>query len=276
MANVNTTSQPGPGRQWFEKTLIQQRDGDEGIARLKHALRYWFRRDTLTPDEAFPLLIGIDPGSLADGDSHNRFLDGSLVCVAASMLAHGIEWAAESFGDVDALQNLQAVPVILDEMKRVWDSGEHPSRNAPIYFIKWAQRKGFNVPWLESARDPGLIEKEPSATASDCTSDAMPTQSVGSPVGETVNNCCAVPVTEAAIKLAREGHPLSRQRHQEHEILRVIRQLGYDPAALPKRESGRPWVKKMVREQLKFSPPVFDKAWERLRSNGEIREQAEK
>jgi hypothetical protein len=177
MANANVTSQPGPGRQWFEKTLVQQRDGEEGRARLHHALRYWFRRDTLTPGEAFPLLIGISPDSLSHGDSHFRYLDGSLVCIAASMHAHGVAWSAESFDDLTALQDLQAVPVILAEMKRVWLSGGHPPRNPPGYFIEWACRKGFNVPWLESARHLDLIEnakgKQASAVASVDATEAV-------------------------------------------------------------------------------------------------------
>ncbi|MDR6409732.1 UNVERIFIED_ORG: hypothetical protein ABIC62_002441 [Burkholderia sp. 1595] len=178
---MNGKTQPGPGRQWHEKTLVEQRGGDEGLARLHHALRYWFRRDTWTPDEAFPLLIGVSPDSLSHGDSHFRYLDDSLVCIAASMHAHGVAWSAESFDDLKALQDLQAVPVMLDEMKRVWDSGDHPPRNGPGYFIEWAQQKGFDVSWLESACDLGLIEnakgKEPSAAASVGATEAMPAPS---------------------------------------------------------------------------------------------------
>lgn len=158
MADADSMPQPGPGRQWFEKTLVEQRGSADRLARLHRALRYWFRRDTWTSDEAFPLLAGIDPDSFAVGDSHVRYLDGSLVCIAASMLAHGIEWPAASFDDVDSLRNLQAVPVILAEMKRVWLSGNHPPRNEPGYFIEWARRKRFDVPWLESAHGLSLIE----------------------------------------------------------------------------------------------------------------------
>ncbi|MFM0011645.1 hypothetical protein [Paraburkholderia sediminicola] len=158
MANADSMRQPGPERQSFEKTLVEQRSGDAGLARLHQALHYWFRRDTWTPDEAFPLLIGIAPDSLARGDSHVRYLDGSLVCIAASMHAHGVASPLESFDDLDALQNLKAVQTILAEMNHVWDSGSHPPRNPPGYFIEWARRKGFKVPWLESARELGFIK----------------------------------------------------------------------------------------------------------------------
>ena len=65
-----------------------------------------------------------------------------------------------------------------------------------------------------------------------------------------------------------------RQRSQETEILRVIRELKYDPKALPRMAPGKPWVKSQARTRLKYSSTVFDKAWERLRSQGEIRESA--
>lgn len=67
--------------------------------------------------------------------------------------------------------------------------------------------------------------------------------------------------------------PLQRQRHQEREILRVLRGLGHDPAALPARQHGRPGAKAAawgLLAQQKWSRGVFDKAWERLRGAGEI------
>ena len=67
--------------------------------------------------------------------------------------------------------------------------------------------------------------------------------------------------------------PLQRQRHQEREILRVLRGLGHDPAALPARQHGRPGAKAAVwglLAQKKWSRGVFDKAWGRLRGGGEI------
>lgn len=67
--------------------------------------------------------------------------------------------------------------------------------------------------------------------------------------------------------------PLQRQRHQEGEILRVLRELGHDPAALPARQPGKPGAKAAAWGLLqgkKRSRGVFDKAWERLRRAGEI------
>lgn len=64
--------------------------------------------------------------------------------------------------------------------------------------------------------------------------------------------------------------PMGRQIFQENEILRVIRELGYDPKALPKDTSGKDGIKAKVRAMLHFSVSVFDKAWERLAKNKDI------
>jgi hypothetical protein len=67
--------------------------------------------------------------------------------------------------------------------------------------------------------------------------------------------------------------PLQRQRHQEGEILRVLRELGYDPAELPARPHGKSGAKAAawgLLAQKKWSRGVFDKAWDRLRGAGEI------
>jgi hypothetical protein len=64
--------------------------------------------------------------------------------------------------------------------------------------------------------------------------------------------------------------PLQQQQFQENEILRVINELGYTASALPKTLPGKPGVKKKVREKLKLSIRVFDKAWERLRADKRI------
>lgn len=64
---------------------------------------------------------------------------------------------------------------------------------------------------------------------------------------------------------------MSRQRHQEHEILRVLSDMRYDPKRLPDREKGKPGIKAAVRAKLKgMTKSVFDHAWDRLRAGGEI------
>jgi hypothetical protein len=66
------------------------------------------------------------------------------------------------------------------------------------------------------------------------------------------------------------ARPVSRHDYQEQEILRVIRELGYNPKSLPKSSGGKAGVKAEVRRKLTFSQVVFDKAWERLRDSDEI------
>lgn len=78
------------------------------------------------------------------------------------------------------------------------------------------------------------------------------------------------PVHAAAAPVTA-GAPLSRQRHQENEILRVLGDLGYDPKRLPRPAAGAAGPKSEVRAQLSWmSIKVFDKAWERLRNSGNI------
>lgn len=67
------------------------------------------------------------------------------------------------------------------------------------------------------------------------------------------------------------GAPLSRQRHQENEMLRVLADLGYNPKRLPRPPAGAAGPKSEARAKLpEMSSKVFDKAWERLRSAGDI------
>lgn len=74
-------------------------------------------------------------------------------------------------------------------------------------------------------------------------------------------------------KPAGTSYSVSRQRHQELEILRVIEELGQKPKALPRNEPGTPGIKAKVREQLDFTDNVFDKAWQRLRDFKDIQNQ---
>lgn len=66
--------------------------------------------------------------------------------------------------------------------------------------------------------------------------------------------------------------PMQRQRWQEREILRVISALGYRADALPIPEAGKSGIKKEVRAKLNLTTVVFDKAWERLRKQEEIKD----
>lgn len=72
--------------------------------------------------------------------------------------------------------------------------------------------------------------------------------------------------------------PVQRQYAQEQAIMRLIREAGHDPLHLPMNEPGKPGIKSHVRKLVMRDPlftgaNVFGKAWDRLRSSGEIADQ---
>ena len=74
---------------------------------------------------------------------------------------------------------------------------------------------------------------------------------------------------------AQGTQPMQRWTFQEQEILRVLRELRFDPRALPKPAPGKPGPKAAARTTLGTlgvwsGERVFDKAWERLRVSGGI------
>jgi hypothetical protein len=68
-----------------------------------------------------------------------------------------------------------------------------------------------------------------------------------------------------------------KQQQQEDAILRIVSELGFNPKAFPKYKSGHQnsdksgiKIKALKSRDLFTSEGVFNKAWERLRANGEI------
>ncbi len=69
--------------------------------------------------------------------------------------------------------------------------------------------------------------------------------------------------------------PQQRSAAQDAVIIQAIAKNGFDPLHLPKPPSGKPGVKKAMRDavsnnQLFVGKTVFDKTWERLASRGDI------
>ncbi len=71
--------------------------------------------------------------------------------------------------------------------------------------------------------------------------------------------------------------PIQLGHAQDAAIIAAIGAAGYDPLVLPKNEPGKPGIKAATRAALVGSVPVFpkegkqfEKAWDRLRSTGEI------
>jgi len=67
--------------------------------------------------------------------------------------------------------------------------------------------------------------------------------------------------------------PVQRSASQDALVLGKLRELGFDPKALPKAKPGRPATKNAVRKALDgLSDAMFKKTWQRLRDSGEIAE----
>lgn len=71
------------------------------------------------------------------------------------------------------------------------------------------------------------------------------------------------------------AQPMQRSAAQDAAILDAIQTMSIDPLAIPKNSPGKPGTKAKVRSALKGNPlfigtTVFDKAWQRLTSRGEI------
>lgn len=80
---------------------------------------------------------------------------------------------------------------------------------------------------------------------------------------------------EADMDKMKKQDKQPKLRTQEKTIMDEITNLGYDPKCLPKNETGKPGVKATVKHALKQNllfkgSRVFDKAWERLRGDGDI------
>lgn len=89
---------------------------------------------------------------------------------------------------------------------------------------------------------------------------------------------------ETDIKKAAENLPLpaplgagTLSEQQDAAILAKLRELGYEPTALPRAAKGKPGAKaacalELIGNRLFKSRKVFDLSWERLRSSGRIRD----
>lgn len=84
--------------------------------------------------------------------------------------------------------------------------------------------------------------------------------------------------TEAHARNEGFPQPQQRSRAQDAAILKAITDLGLDPYQLPKNAPGKAGVKAAIKAEMRnhrhifASDNVFEKAWERLRSSGEIRD----
>lgn len=83
-------------------------------------------------------------------------------------------------------------------------------------------------------------------------------------------------VVRLLLKNREQNHerPMLQESFHQKAIIDKIKELGYTPNKLHKQRSGKPGVKKQVRDALpKMTDSVFNKAWKALRSSGEIAEE---
>lgn len=162
------------------------------------------------------------------------------------------------------------------------------------YFV--AERYGE---WSDGPDEDVLLEMDPSAnlaraaivSAYGAYRDAL--AEVGCALGETPDTALLVrqllsapggsedAATQPWERNAEGRRPLQRGTAQEAAILDALRLAGNDPRAMPKNSSGKPGQKAAMRAALVGSSKLFpqggtqfDKAWDRLRSRGEIVDKA--
>jgi hypothetical protein len=223
---------------------------------IRKRLDHWLRYDTWSHDQALLILMGLDPEGthLSSGNfswlgfgNSVHFLNGTALVDGNGFVGEtlqvqmdGTAYKVTHSGVEEYVNQLNAQVM---GMRDILDSGAHPDRSHFSYYLRWARSKCFDV-------NP-VVAQYLALTASD--------QSDDSPTGDVLV-------------------PVSRSRAQEEAILKAIRDEGSEPKALPPFKRGRPWVKSRVwsvvapMTQVFVSKGVFDDAWERLRSSGEIKE----
>jgi len=158
----------------FEQRLIDLHRGGHTVPGIRGALAEWFKRDTWTRDEGLQLLLGLSPGtfyrasmfrgcSSVDGATERifsaRYLDGSLVCLLG--YRNACTWMASESDTVEELPltsfELLHLGSALRRYEDIWDSGQHPPRCTPTFFVEWAIAKEIEIPWLEWAIADGLV-----------------------------------------------------------------------------------------------------------------------
>lgn len=133
------------------------------------ALREWFTLDTWMVREGLLLLAGIDPNR-----AHSLILAGTgwRSDTNPAWAAIGYPPSAEWRGDGPPVERgLRFAP---DELMRLHKLTDHwyrrpehegMTREAPAYYIAWAQSKGLAPSWLAIALDAGIVPTEPAPAA---------------------------------------------------------------------------------------------------------------
>ena len=162
---------------WSATAEFEQRQIElhEAGHREPLCLYEWFKHDTWTVNDAMLLLIGLeptrdcmllqaeDPDGTADRIISARHLSGTLVDIDGWRNAN----VTKDIVSRDPNSPLYEMPITSIDlirfsasrhlMMKVWRSGDHRDRNPPGYYIEWALSKGYDIPWLEWAKQKKLV-----------------------------------------------------------------------------------------------------------------------
>ena len=135
-------------------------------------LAKWMRHDTWTRTDAMLILMGIDPDRTAIIERKTEYGKPEWA------FDQDGPWLIGQYDCAPTRSEIRRLEESLTERMRAWDSGAHPSGCSPEFFIKWAVDHGFKVPWLEAARDVGLIGENFSAAHCAAPSNAALVESM--------------------------------------------------------------------------------------------------
>ncbi len=152
-------------------------------------LSEWFLHDTWTAREGILLLMGLDPnrtvleetedilGQPSEEFRFTCYLDGRELDLTAweveyksrqkeSTLAkeqgrHRLALAilSRTYDTHETRKEISQLSHTYNPLMSIWNSGEHPKRNPPLYYIDWAEAKGFKVPWIDWAREKEFLPR---------------------------------------------------------------------------------------------------------------------
>lgn len=113
------------------------------------SLATWLNHDTWTGEQGIQILMGLDPfgTKITKQDLEGRH----LYYLESATRLDGRTAFDRNFqhGSAVAEDELARLAIDYEFLKTKWDSGNHPDRNQPRYYIDWAKGKGYSVAHLE-------------------------------------------------------------------------------------------------------------------------------
>ena len=140
----------------YMEALSEKLDAINAIRNIPVLLHSWFKYDTWRKEEGLMLLAGLSPNTLFGTEE--------------SMYGEALR-KVRYFETLDGLDHDPAggwsYEKTLSQYENLWNSGEHPVRATPKYFIDWALSKNLQPSWLQWASENHYYKSE----VSDLTTD---------------------------------------------------------------------------------------------------------